>query len=369
MRAAVLLAGIGLIVGSPAPAESRFNAVPRESGLLQLGGTPHPYMIEGKGKPCLFVGPGTQYSQLLSDRLKQSMGFVFVDFKRTWNAPSGTDFSSVTLQSLVEEVDAVREALHLDKICLAGHSTAGFIALEYAIQHPERTSRVILMGAPAYQNPEAERRRKTFWEQDASPERKARYAENLRRIPNELLARLPPFDSFMFLYKRGDPYYFYDYNYDSAWTNLGHHFSTELAIHFYRVTMADYDPRPRLADNKVPIFSAVGRYDYITPAYLWGGFERQVPNSTVVTFRRSGHFPMFEEQDRFDRALLRWLGRTGEHTRAEVASASGEQEDAAASASSRPMHDASHARGCDGNHFRVRRRANSMCILEQETAS
>jgi proline iminopeptidase len=84
-----------------------------------------------------------------------------------------------------------------------------------------------------------------------------------------------------------------------------------MAVKFYRVTTADYDPRPRLASNKVPIFSAVGRYDYITPAYLWDGIDKQVPMTTIVRFDRSGHFPMFEEQDRFDKALLAWLARTG----------------------------------------------------------
>jgi proline iminopeptidase len=312
MRVAVLLGGLALGLALPASAETTHGAVRRESGLLDVGGTLHPYMIEGEGKeaPCLFVGPGTQYAQLISDRLKRSMRFAFVDFKRTWNAAPAADLSAVTLQSLVDEVDAVRAALRLEKICLAGHSTAGFLALEYAIQHPERTSRVLLMGAPAYNNPEAEKRRQAFWQADASPERKARYAENLRRMPNETLGKLPAYDSFMFLYARGDPYYFYDFNYDSSWTNLGHYFSPALATQFYRVTMADYDPRPRLKANTVPILSVIGRYDYITPAFTWDGFQAQVPRSTVVTFQKSAHFPMTEEQDRFEKTVLSWVART-----------------------------------------------------------
>src|SRR5690242_5141975 len=95
-----LLGGLALLLGSAASAETRFNAVRVQSGLLDLGGVAHPYVIEGKGEPCIVVGPATQYSQLLSDRLKQSLRFVFVDFKRSWNAPSGTDLSAITLQSL-----------------------------------------------------------------------------------------------------------------------------------------------------------------------------------------------------------------------------------------------------------------------------
>lgn len=315
-KAAILLSALLFMTAQPSFAETAYGAVRRESGVINLGGIPHPYMIEGEGEepPCLFVGPGTQYAQLLSDRIKQSLRFIFVDFKRTWNAPSGADVSSITLQTLVDEVEEVREALHLDTICLIGHSTPAFVAVEYSLQHPERTSRLILVGAPTYHNADMGRIQREFWERDASPERRARYAENLRKMPNSVLSTLSPFDDFSLRYTRADPYYFYDYDYDVTWTNLGHYFSAELAIQFYRVTTADYDPRERLANNQVPIFSAVGRYDYIMPPEQWDGFVSRVPMTTLVMFNRSGHFPMIEEQRRFDSELLRWLSRTRPHT-------------------------------------------------------
>lgn len=304
-----------MTASTPGFAETTFGAVHRESGVINLNGVPHPYMIEGESDeaPCLFVGPGTQYFQLMSDRLKQSIRFIYVDFERTWNAPAGADVSSITLQNLVDEVEAVRVALDLDTMCLIGHSTPAFVAVEYALQHPERTSRLILIGAPAYYNSDAQRIQREFWQNDASPERKARYAANVAAMPNSVLETLSPFDDFSLRYTRADPYYFYDYNYDFTWANIGHHFSTELAIQFYRVTMIDYDPRDRLADNRIPIFSALGRYNYIMPPQLWDGFAERVPNTTIVMFNRSGHFPMIEEQRRFDTELLRWMGRTPDH--------------------------------------------------------
>lgn len=299
-----------MALASPGLAEWQFGAVARDSGVINLGGVPHPYMIEGKGETCLIVGPGSQYPPLLSDRLKQSLRFIYIDFKRTWTAPPEADISKVDLQTMVDEVEAVRQAFGIDRLCLVGHSTPVYIAVEYALQHPEHVSRLIMIGAPPYTNEATFRFQKEFWERDASPARKAKYAENLKRWPNSLLSTLTPYDDFSVRYTRADPYYFRDYNYDFTWIHLGRYFNAPLAIQFYRKTTATYDPRPRLAGNKIPILSIIGRYDYIMPPDLWDGYEKQVPSSTVVKLERSGHFPMIEEQDRFDDTILSWLKRT-----------------------------------------------------------
>src|SRR5215813_13670088 len=61
------------------------NAVPRTSGVLTIGATPNPYLIEGTGLTCIVVGPAPLYPPLFPDRLKQRIRFVYVDFKNSWN--------------------------------------------------------------------------------------------------------------------------------------------------------------------------------------------------------------------------------------------------------------------------------------------
>jgi pimeloyl-ACP methyl ester carboxylesterase len=42
---------------------------------------------------------------------------------------------------------------------------------------------------------------------------------------------------------------------------------------------------------------------------LWKGLPATFPNATYVDFDRSGHYPMYEERDRFDRELFAWMER------------------------------------------------------------
>ena len=47
-----------------------------------------------------------------------------------------------------DDVEQIRKALDIPKICVLGHSIHGNLALEYARKYPQHTSHVIVIGAP-----------------------------------------------------------------------------------------------------------------------------------------------------------------------------------------------------------------------------
>ncbi len=56
----------------------------------------------------------------------------------------------VTLESEIDDLDAVRKHFGLGSAAIPGHAWGTVLALEYAIRHPDRVSRLILMNpAPA----------------------------------------------------------------------------------------------------------------------------------------------------------------------------------------------------------------------------
>ncbi len=54
----------------------------------------------------------------------------------------------VTLASDLADLDAIRTEFQLDAPVLLGHSWGALLALEYALRHPSRVSRLILMNPP-----------------------------------------------------------------------------------------------------------------------------------------------------------------------------------------------------------------------------
>lgn len=315
----VVAALAGLCVAAvafAAPAQDG-GTFPRSSGVISVRGEPHTYLTEGSGEPCIVIGLAPLYPDFFSPSLKKHIRFIYVDYKNSWAASDRKTADATTMDSLVEELDDVRKAFALDRVCLLGHSTPGLVGVEYAARYPERTSRLILIGVTPLWGKELFDTWSKFWEADASPARKAVLAENMRRMPDSTLSTLSPRDAFALRYVRTGPRLFYDPSYDFYWAWIGHQYSAEMLDHYWKSIVNEYNPWSRFSSNTVPTFVALGRYDYSVPYHLWDR-ERSTPGLTFAMFDHSAHFPMFEQRKEFDEALTRWLTRPASKTPAQT---------------------------------------------------
>lgn len=57
----------------------------------------------------------------------------------------------------------------------------------------------------------------------------------------------------------------------------------------------------------MPVFLALGRYDYWNPPYLWNAVRMLFSDLTIKVFEKSGHTPQLEQPKDFNRELLNWL--------------------------------------------------------------
>lgn len=100
----------------------------------------------------LHGGPDFDTSYLLPelDRLSDKFHLIYYDQRGRGRSADSVKPEDVTLESEIADLDEVREHFHLDKVVLLGHSWGTVLALEYALRHPERVSRLVLMDpAPA----------------------------------------------------------------------------------------------------------------------------------------------------------------------------------------------------------------------------
>lgn len=300
-----------LCIAPPLASDGRAQAIPRTSGVVTVRGQNVPYLTEGEGETCIVTGVAPTLPRLYSDRLKKKIRFVFVDFEGSWTADGTRDVSAVTMGDLVQEIDDVRRAFGLDRVCLTGHSSTGLVAIEYLARHPEHVSRLFLADVHPFWNQRLFDAWKESWERDASPERKAVLQENQKRMPDSLLETLSPSDSFALRYVRTAPRLFYDPNYNILWAMIGHRISAPMLNRYWAVIVKDYDSWDRLANVTVPIFVGLGRYDNAVPYQTWQRErDRKNPNITFAMFEKSAHFPMIEEPKAFDDAVLGWLSKT-----------------------------------------------------------
>ena len=106
------------------------------------------YKIVGHGAPLMIVhgGPGASHDYFLPYlmTLARTNKIIFIDERGSGRSERLEDATQYTVENMVEDVEAVRQALNLGKISLMGHSYGGVLAQAYAFKYQKNLTHLIL---------------------------------------------------------------------------------------------------------------------------------------------------------------------------------------------------------------------------------
>jgi proline iminopeptidase len=275
------------------------------SGVVSVEGAELHYFIEGKGTSCLGLGHSESQRRIFSQELRNHFKFVFIDLRHDARSNSSLEISKITLDTYLDDIDKVRRTLGLDVAAVFGHSIHSYIALEYARKYPKNTSHLVMTGDTPYRI--AAEVADEFWESDASDERKMILKQNWEKITEDKLRQRPSKDATVKTYMAMTPKLFYNPTYNLSWIYEVVESNQDIAVHLFNVIFKDYDIAKRPGRVETPVFLAIGRYDYLWPYFTWDDRKDVLPNLSYNLFEKSGHFPMVEEQELFDKKLIEWI--------------------------------------------------------------
>jgi proline iminopeptidase len=280
----------------------------KSSGVIAVEGAQLPYAVEGEGAPCIVIGSSIYYPRTLSRELRKHLKFAFSTSRHFAPSEASFEASRITIDTYSNDVEELRKTLGLGKVAVMGHSIHGVLALEYARRYPQSTSHVIVIASPPAGLAKEQVAMDSFWEADASPERKDALKRNLEKLGPDALSKLPPGERVIKYYVTNGPKYWYDYNYDASWLWQGMHVNGPVFNRVLGELFKDYDLAQGPGAITSPVFLALGRYDYVVPYTLWNDQEKsKLSKLSYDLFAKSGHTPQLEEPDLFDHKLLEWL--------------------------------------------------------------
>jgi proline iminopeptidase len=279
-----------------------------DTGSVAAGKFRLRYQIEGTGTPTIVIGIAAYYPRVFSQNLREHLRMVFLDHRGFAPSPGPVDTSAFALDSILDDVERARQQLSLGRVAVVGHSGHAFMALEYAKKYPENVSHVIMIGiAPDFGAENAERIEQN-WQETASAERKAAMAAALARVPDAVLAELPPAEAWARGYIRNAPRIWFDAQFDATPLFEGVEANMDMINHVWGRTFADIDVTRGLESFDRPVFMALGRKDYIVaPPSTWDPIRSMFQDLTIRVYERSGHTPQYEEAALFDEDLLDWM--------------------------------------------------------------
>ena len=133
---------------------------------IELDGITIHYMVRGKG-PAMIVGhpnSGKIGYELTLKPLENQFTMVYYDPRGTGKSAAPKTLDGYNYEHLVKEIDLLRIHLGLHSIWLFGHSDQSEIALQYAIDYPDKISGLILSGTHFVATNEIERQEKQDFE-------------------------------------------------------------------------------------------------------------------------------------------------------------------------------------------------------------
>jgi proline iminopeptidase len=255
------------------------------------------YTTSGTGLPCLVMhgGLGLDHTYLGGlDSLSDVLHLIYYDHRH--NGRSGRPpLETVTHAQLADDAEALRQHLGLGKVAVLGHSYGGFIALEYALRHPDSVSHLILLDtAPAFNY--GEEIMDNARAMGATPEMLealgASSSGDDEAMKNTLKIILP----------------LYFHRYQPAYAALLADSIVCAACEGHQEKLlSTYNTLPHLHEIGCPTLILVGRHDFICPPSQAQLMHASIAQSRLLVFENSGHFPWIEEPELFMQTVKEWL--------------------------------------------------------------
>ena len=284
------LLGCLLLVGLLSP--DVISAEREKMQLAAVGARSVAYHVLGaaRGTPLIFIygGPGGDHTfhhlSTVWERLATARRVVFFDHPGTGQSWAIGPEDDAKVDDLLLSIEAVRAAIGAPRVTLLGHSWGGYVAMAFAIRHPEHVERLILVDsmAPKFSTTEflfgalfpdvARLRRGLRAENPDDVQKYTRLTFAMSFYSPEIRDRI--------LGKLGPPVY------NAQLERL----SNDAESH---------DLTNGLTRLSMPVLVATGRFDAnVAPRTAWS-IHQTIPGSQFAVFERSGHFPMIEEPERF----------------------------------------------------------------------
>lgn len=282
---------------SPAPSAAA------ERGAVKLPGFEVPYVTAGSGRPCLVYALLGYHLRAFSPAFKTQLRCTFVQAR--FAIPGTPATAPYTIDTAVEELEAVRASLGLERFVLVGHSVQSLVALAYAKKYPQHATHVIAIGSVPELTPRYFQLEEEGWQAKASADRKAAWQRRRAALTDAALAKLSPSDAIVATTLADGPKRWWDAGYDEGPLLSHDRFDPALVGSLFA---SEYRLLGEGEVYRTPVLLAEGRldWDYGGEA-IWASYRGRFRDLTIEIFERSGHVPQLEEAQAFDARVAAWL--------------------------------------------------------------
>jgi proline-specific peptidase len=262
----------------------------------------------GPGLPLLAIhgGPGLPHNYISSlERLANEREVIFWDQLGCGNSECPSNTELWTMDRSVAEMDAVVQALGLNRFHVFGNSWGGMLAQQYVLDVTSGAVSLTISNSiasiPQFSDMVARLKSDLDPATQAAIDRheaagttySAEYQAAIRTWNETYLCRVRPWPTEL----------------EEAFCNMGTQiFETMFGPSDFHIvgTIRGWDVFDRLTEIALPTLVLAGRFDECVPEHMWAMHQR-IAGSRFELFESSAHMPFIEEPHRFDQVMRDFL--------------------------------------------------------------
>lgn len=277
---------------------------------IEINGVKHYIKKIGKGEPVVVLhgGPGLFHNYLVAnfEKLAEKYQIIFYDQRGCGKTDFPKDTSTITIKNFVEDLEAIRVHLKIEKMNLAGHSWGAILAINYAKQFPNNLNKLILI-SPAPANTE-------YFDQMFKNMQNKRKDEDIKEMvkimsSKEFDDRKP--EAIIAAIKIGDKVNLADQTkidelYSSMTFTAASANNMLLVNSIMEKNFFDYNVTENMNLITCPTLIILGDLDNV-PFASAQLLQDNIKNARLEVLQHAAHYPFFEAQKEFNTAIKTFL--------------------------------------------------------------
>ncbi len=255
------------------------------------------YFTKGEGDPLAITHYFSQFDargNLFANPFTAHYEVFLINPRGAGNSCAVTTNEQMTFSEIIEDLEAIREALGFEKWGFAGHSTGGMLALQYAVLAQQSLTKIIA-GSTAASKEYASHPDSMYCIDNANFTRIIEIMELLNNPATTVEERQKlSFEWSLMSYYDEDKL-----KLALSLPNSGKTVGRALD-YFRKVEVKNYDVRNELKNVITPSYIFGGRYDAQCPIEFTYEIAQLMPHAHVMVFEKSNHNPYIEELENFE---------------------------------------------------------------------
>ena len=279
-------------------------------GAIQRDGFSLHYRSVGSGAPLLLLsgGPGLEvdYMSGVAKELGSAYRCILLEQRGTGRSrPPSLSATQMTVKLFVDDIEAVRVSLNVERLIILGHSWGGMLAMAYAAAHPDHVRSLILVDSggmdlsfgPIFDDNLRSRASMTERQELEKAEAELQHASDANALNTASVTST----------RLITPYYFYDRSLADKLVPLPKDANLQRVAALMEGDLVNnYHVRAAMKSFSRSTLVIQGHQDPM-PETVAIEIHEAIQNSQLVFIDRCGHFPWIEQPKDFYRAIRAFL--------------------------------------------------------------